>query len=71
MKVTIEFSTSFDDKTKYTKDRYENLVYDDNNYQKARKFINNLRNNDLPKSGGQKKKQRKTRKNKKLHLLYH
>ncbi len=65
IKVTIEFSTVFDDKNRYKKDAYENFLYNDKNNKKANIFINKLMNDDSPKKGGQKKKQGKTRKNKK------
>jgi ABC-type phosphate transport system ATPase subunit len=60
IKVTIEFSTVFDDKNTYKKDAYENFLYNDKNNKKAYKFINKLMKDDSPKKGGQ----RKTRKNK-------
>ena len=69
IKVTIEFSTVFDDENTYEKNAYENFLYNDENNNKAHDFINKLINDDLTKKGGQKKKQRKkqrkTRKNKK------
>jgi hypothetical protein len=57
--VTIDFSTVFDDKTTYIKDDYENLVYNNENAAKARKFINKLMKDDLTTRGGQKKGTRK------------
>ena len=65
IKVTIEFSTGFDDENTYEKDASENFLYNDENNNKAHDFINKLIN-DLTKKGGQKKKQRKTKKNKKI-----
>ena len=59
IRVTIDFSTVFDDKTTYKKDYYENLVYNNENAVKARKFIKKLMTDDLPKTGGQKKRTRK------------
>jgi hypothetical protein len=69
IKVTIEFSTVFDDENTYEKDDYENFLYNDENNDKAHQFIKKLTTHNLTKKGGQKKKQRKkqrkTRKNKK------
>ena len=71
IKVTIEFSTDFDNENTYEKDAYENFLYSDENNEKAHDFINKLINDDLTKKGGQKrrtkkrnKKKIKTRKNK-------
>ena len=70
IKVTIEFSTGFDNENTYKKDGNGNFLYNDKNNKKARDFIHKLIAST--KTGGQKKKQRKTKKNKKnkqLHLL--
>jgi hypothetical protein len=68
IKVTIEFSTAFDDENTYEKDDEKFLYNDENNYN-AHDFINKLITHNSTKKGGQKKKQkkkqRKTRKNKK------
>jgi outer membrane cobalamin receptor len=68
IKVTIEFSTAFDDENTYEKDD-ENFLYNDENNYNAHDFINKLITHNSTKKGGQKKKQkkkqRKTRKNKK------
>jgi len=72
IKVTIEFSTVFDDENTYEEDDY-NFLYNVENNEKAHNFINKLMNDDLTKKGGQKrmttkkrnkKKQIKTRNNK-------
>ena len=66
IKVTIEFSTGFDDEHRYKKNAYGDFLYNDvKNSDRARKFINKLMKDDSTKTGGQKKKQRKTQKNKK------
>jgi len=72
IKITIEFSTNFDDENTYEKDDDENFLYNFENNEKANNFINKLMKDDLTKKGGQKrrtkkkkqKKQIKTRKNK-------
>lgn len=72
IKVTIDFSTDFDNENKYEKDDNDNFLYNDENNEKAHNFINKLMKDDLTKKGGQKretkkrnkKKQIKTRKNK-------
>ena len=71
IKVTIEFSTVFDDENTYETDDY-NFLYNVENNEKAHNFINKSMKDDLTKKGGQKretkkrnkKKQIKTRKNK-------
>jgi hypothetical protein len=72
IKVTIEFSTVFDDENTYETDDY-NFLYNVENNEKAHNFINKLMKDDLTKKGGQKRrrtkkrnkmKQMKTRKNK-------
>jgi hypothetical protein len=67
IKVTIEFSTNFDDNPTHTykKDRNNNVIDNDKNKATAREFIQSLRTHNSTKKGGQKRKQRKTRKNKK------
>jgi hypothetical protein len=80
IKVTIEFSTGFDNENTYKKKANGDFLYkNDDNSKRAREFINKLMKDDSPKKGGQKKKQRKTKKNKEkqrktkkykqLHLL--
>jgi len=72
IKVTIEFSTNFDDENTYEKDDDDYFIYNIDNNEKAHNFINKLMKDDLTKKGGQKrrtkkrnkKKQIKTRKNK-------
>jgi len=66
IKVTIEFSTGFDDEHTYKKNADGNVIDNDKNRKKAHQFIENLITHNLTKKGGQKKKQRKTRKNKKM-----
>ena len=69
IKVTIDFPTVIDDdKPNYKKDTTnENFIYNRENSAKAGKFINKLMKDVSvsTKRGGQKKKQRKTKKNKK------
>jgi hypothetical protein len=62
IKVTIEFSTVFDDKHTYEKDDDNNVIDNDENKDKADNFIKKLKTDTSTKKGGQKKKQRKTRK---------
>ena len=66
IKVTIEFSTVFDfeNKNKYKKDDLQNNVIrnDPGNKEKARQFIQSLITHNSTKKGGQKRKQRKTKK---------
>ena len=59
IKVTIEFSTVFDDENTYEKDAYENFLYNDENNEKAYNFINKLMKDDLTKKGGQKRETKK------------
>ena len=62
IKVTIDFPTAIDKHT-YTKDDNGNFLYEDiNNSSRAHQFIKNLIPHNSTKKGGQKKKQRKTRK---------
>jgi len=71
IKVTIEFPTVID-KNEYEKKANGDFLYNDGNRQKAlqfikdraRQFIEKLIHNST-KKGGQKKKQRKTKKNRK------
>jgi hypothetical protein len=65
IKVTIEFSTGFDDKHTYEKDDYNNVIDNEKNKKKADQFIKKLKTDTSTKKGGQKKKQRKTRKTRK------
>ncbi len=72
IKVTIDFPTVIDVKTTYDKNADGELLYNDENKDRALQFIKNrayqfiekLIHNST-KKGGQKRKQRKTRKNKK------
>ena len=62
IKVTIDFPTAIDKHT-YTKDDNGNFLYEDiNNSSRAHQFIKKLIPHNSIKKGGQKKKQRKTRK---------
>ena len=47
IKVTIEFSTVFDDKNIYEKDSYENFLYNEKNKLKACKFIDKMMKDDF------------------------
>jgi hypothetical protein len=65
IKVTIDFPTVIDTHT-YKKNADGVFLYNDvKNSDRARKFINKLMKDDSTKTGGQKKKQRKTKKDKK------
>jgi hypothetical protein len=70
IKVTIDFSTDFDNENKYEKDDNDNFLYNDENNEKAHNFINKLMKDDLTKKGGQKggqkrKTKKETKRNKK------
>lgn len=60
IKVTIEFDTSYDYKTKYNKDRNGDFDYNGENAKKAQKFIKKLMNDtydsNSSKKGGERKK---------------
>ena len=58
IKVTIDFSTGFDDDNTYEKDD-DGEFYNVENNDKAHQFIKKLINDDLTKKGGQRKKQKK------------
>ena len=63
IKVTIDFPPVIDTKHTYTKDDNGNFLYDDvENSGRAHQFIKKLIPHNSTKKGGQKKKQRKTRK---------
>ena len=65
IKVTIDFPTVIDTHT-YKKNVKDELLYDDvENSDRAHQFIKKLKTDTSTKKGGQKKKQRKTKKNKK------
>jgi hypothetical protein len=65
IKVTIEFDTSYDLNTNY-KDKNGDFKYNNKNKEKAQNFIKNLMNDtygsNSSKKGGQRKKNRKTKK---------
>jgi hypothetical protein len=65
IKVTIDFPTVLDDENTYEKDADGDVIYNDENNDKAHQFIKNLIPHNSTKKGGQKKKQRKTRKTRK------
>ena len=67
IKVTIEFSTEFDNENTYDKDENDNFLYNDENNEKAHNFINKLMKEDLTKKGGQKKKTKKRNKKRKTN----
>jgi hypothetical protein len=65
IKVTIAFDTSFDYKNEY-RDEKGDFIYNSENAKKAQKFIKKLMNDtydsNSSKKGGQRKKNRKTKK---------
>jgi hypothetical protein len=67
IKVTIEFSTDFDNENTYDKDENDNFLYNDENNEKAHNFINKLMKDDLTKKGGQKRKTKKRNKRRKTN----
>ena len=63
IKVTIEFDTSFDYKTEYNEDKKGDFKYNNENADKAHHFIQQIIDGTISsKKGGQRKKNRKTRK---------
>ena len=62
IKVTIEFSTVFDDENTYEKNDNDIFLYNINNNDKANNFINKLRQDALTKKGGQKREETKINK---------
>jgi hypothetical protein len=78
IKLTIEFPTVIDDGgDKYTKNANGDLLYNAENRKKAlefikdraHQFIEKLITHNSTKKGGQKRKQRKTKKNRKINNL--
>ena len=61
IKVTIDFPTVIDNENTYENDDNGDFYNVENN-DKAREFIENLKINNSTKKGGQKRKQRKTKK---------
>jgi hypothetical protein len=62
IKVTIEFSTVFDDENTYEKDDNDNFLYNDENNEKTHNFINKMMKDDLVKKGGHKRRTKKRNK---------